>query len=40
MCATRWKHEEYVAFVPYVKKLEILKQSTHEKVIYDLRVSR
>jgi ribosome-associated toxin RatA of RatAB toxin-antitoxin module len=33
--ATLWKHEEYVEFVPYLKKLEILKQSAHEKVIYE-----
>jgi ribosome-associated toxin RatA of RatAB toxin-antitoxin module len=33
--ATLWKHEEYVEFVPYLKKLEILKQSTHAKVIYE-----
>jgi ribosome-associated toxin RatA of RatAB toxin-antitoxin module len=33
--ATLWKHQEYVEFVPYLKKLEILKQSEHEKVIYE-----
>jgi len=33
--ATLWKHEEYVEFVPYLKKLEILQQSTHAKVIYE-----
>jgi hypothetical protein len=33
--ATLWKHQEYVEFVPYLKKLKILKQSTHEKAIYE-----
>ena len=33
--ATLWKHQEYGEFVPYLKKLEILKQSAHEKVIYE-----
>ena len=33
--ATLWKHEEYVEFVPYLKKLEILEQSAHAKVIYE-----
>jgi ribosome-associated toxin RatA of RatAB toxin-antitoxin module len=33
--ATLWKHEEYGEFVPYLKKLEILKQSAHEKVMYE-----
>jgi ribosome-associated toxin RatA of RatAB toxin-antitoxin module len=33
--ATLWKHQEYVEFVPYLKKLEILKQSAYEKVIYE-----
>jgi ribosome-associated toxin RatA of RatAB toxin-antitoxin module len=33
--ATLWKHEEYVEFVPYLKKLEILQQSAHAKVIYE-----
>jgi ribosome-associated toxin RatA of RatAB toxin-antitoxin module len=32
---TLWKHQEYVEFVPYLKKLEILKQSAYEKVIYE-----
>jgi len=33
--ATLWNHQEYVEFVPYLKKLEILKQSADEKVIYE-----
>jgi ribosome-associated toxin RatA of RatAB toxin-antitoxin module len=33
--ATLWKHQEYVEFVPYLKKLEILTQSAQEKVIYE-----
>ena len=33
--ATLWNHQEYVAFVPYLKKLEILKQSADAKVIYE-----
>ena len=28
--ATLWNHQEYVEFVPYLKKLVILKQSEHE----------
>src|SRR5712691_10848903 len=33
--ATLWNHQEYVEFVPYLKKLEILKQSADVKVIYE-----
>jgi len=33
--ATLWNHQEYIEFVPYLKKLVILKQSEHEKVIYE-----
>src|SRR5262245_48977097 len=33
--ATLWQHEEYVEFVPYLKKLEILKEAAQEKVIYE-----
>jgi len=32
---TLWRHEEYEAFVPYLKKLVILKQSPDEKVTYE-----
>lgn len=33
--ATLWNHQEYVEFVPYLKKLEILQESTDAKVIYE-----
>src|SRR5215475_7862043 len=33
--ATLWKHEVYVGFVPYLKKLEILEQSAYAKVVYE-----
>jgi hypothetical protein len=33
--ATLWKHEEYVEFVPYLKRLEILRQAAQENVIYE-----
>ena len=33
--ATLWQHREYREFVPYLKQLEILEESPHEKVIYE-----
>src|SRR5262245_44887666 len=33
--ATLWKHEEYIEFVPHLKKLEILTQSAQEKILYE-----
>jgi ribosome-associated toxin RatA of RatAB toxin-antitoxin module len=32
---TLWRHEEYPAFVPYLKRLVILKQSPNTKVTYE-----
>jgi ribosome-associated toxin RatA of RatAB toxin-antitoxin module len=34
MFETLWKHEEYIQFVPRLKKLEILKNDGTEKLIY------
>jgi len=33
--ATLWRHEEYVQFVPYLKRLDVLREETDTKLFYE-----
>src|SRR2546427_1635009 len=33
--ATLWKHEDYVQFVPYLKRLDVLRDDGDTKLIYE-----
>jgi ribosome-associated toxin RatA of RatAB toxin-antitoxin module len=33
--ATLWKHDEYVQFVPYVKRLDVLRDDGDAKLVYE-----